>query len=1531
MRFLFILATCVPHLVVVGAAIAFSPQSVSGVTAGWENVNPERREFPLSEVVWSAPTEGFRVEKLEGAEGSVRFEGGRIFVSKTNDRGALRIVAPTMKFDAKRHVRFSADVTDCRTGSVDGRALGGLSASDDGIRFPEWDVFRPERWFSSGGHAMRRIVNTAPTVSYRKYVHGISDTGEITPAIWVRGEASESVWFNWRAEYNDAAQDLWQRYRREHAMPDRRPEMEDEDSFARALAADADHTAEIRTVDGRSVFFVDGNPSVPMVYKQSHMFDSPHEYLTYAGRPLHDAGVKVGVIAVRFAGDPERCKPYWTKEGFDVKGMVTEIREEMRIAGPQVFLLTLSLDVYPEFSADYPEECWRKEDGSVACGTWGSVSADYDVGGNYSSDRKMWPWVSYASEHYRGAAKRCLSELVSELKRTGLSKRIIGFHLAGFHDGQFAMPFPDYSGCAKAAYANYLKRFPDTPFDYFSVQLGFLTQEDFARHLKREFGKSVIAVRWCMTPFGGGEGAHDVAAFVRSDVMDVIVPQTCYQLRQPGYATACNVPTATFHDHRKMLWYEFDHRNYTAIDTWGRSIIAQKGLNVAEDDVQWASIDRKHNGMMIAQRMGLWYYDMGGGWLRKPEIVCEVADVCRYRESMLGRRPSAWHPDVVWVIDERAICLYNRKGHPKVKNVGNLVTFAREPMGASAVPFEIRLVDDFIADPTLLKKYKAAVLAGFVCPDEAQRKVLDQFEKSGVKTMIQDTAPLSAKAVNAFARAAGAFVASEPGLQVDMSGDFLSVHAVRTDRWRVKLPYPCRVVNLRSGMDELVSGDVLELDLTAGETAWFELKDARTALVDAFADAERLGIRRSPRAYELIGKPCWPKDYPGKMFLRLPESAEGLPGKVAFDWKDVRLGQTDVFVVTNRAATDILPIHDILGHRRMAIVAAGPDYGSDGYCSMAALGARIPLAPDPESERTKATVWLLRDLNQGHATSPLLSCDSEDGYRFSALYSGESRVWANRGKADWTVAGRTIPQDGFYAENADLSAGIVKIGGFARAFARTRQTIFVDARDGGTCDFGGIVTDGAFRMDYTDDWVWRLEPLPGKGSFTATIDTGAFGKSGGMRQVAFAGDGHPVELRFEEPRRIDLQARIDAAARAGGGVVTVPPGRWESAPLVLRSGVTLNLAEDAVLYASTNIQEYASKPGERVFLYAENAENVGLTGKGVLDGRGYVFVESKHLAGESQPQDLPVLIRFSRCHNVLMEDVLYRRSGAWGCHLRNCDGVVVRRVKCYNHSNNTNDGIDIESRNVVIEDCELDTDDDALCIKTESDPSFAVTNVVIRDCLIRTMCNAFKTGTGSYGEVKDVLVENCRVLRPRENWRLRCFETTPGVTNRFTAAGVASLLVVDGGQLENVTIRNVDFEGVRTPFVVRLARRHENADGRGSCLRNVVIENVRGTCDGRIASSVTGVPGLRPKNIVFRNVDVELPGGGRKDARPVPEVEDSYPNSTMFHGMILPGCGFYLRHADRVHFENCRFKLWAADERPLFAVDDCREVVGAEN
>ena len=405
---------------------------------------------------------------------------------------------------------------------------------------------------------------------------------------------------------------------------------------------------------------------------------------------------------------------------------------------------------------------------------------------------------------------------------------------------------------------------------------------------------------------------------------------------------------------------------------------------------------------------------------------------------------------------------------------------------------------------------------------------------------------------------------------------------------------------------------------------------------------------------------------------------------------------------------------------------------------------------------------------------------------------------------------------------------------------------------------------------------------------------------------------------------LDVQREIDAVAERGGGVVRVAAGEHEARPFVLRSNVTLELAEGAVLLASTNIADYAAALGERCFVGAEGATNVAIVGRGVIDGRGAEFREVAGLKGESQPQALPVLMRFTRCRGLRLENFTYRRGAAWGCHLRNCDGVEVRRVKCFNHVNNTNDGIDVESANVVIEDCDIDADDDAIAFKTESDKSFAVTNVVIRNCRLASCCNAVKFGTGSYSDFRDVTIEGCSLLRAKGNHRFSWWKQIPGVTNRICGISGIALEVVDGGRMENVTVRNIDMEGYQTPIFVRHHRRHDPPAGKETYLRNVLIENVSGVADSRIASSITGVPGLRPSGITLRNVSLVVPGGGTAAdaAAHVPEKDGAYPESFMFDRMPLPAYGFYIRHADGVVLENVKVEPATPDARPPVVADD---------
>ena len=116
----------------------------------------------------------------------------------------------------------------------------------------------------------------------------------------------------------------------------------------------------------------------------------------------------------------------------------------------------------------------------------------------------------------------------------------------------------------------------------------------------------------------------------------------------------------------------------------------------------------------------------------------------------------------------------------------------------------------------------------------------------------------------------------------------------------------------------------------------------------------------------------------------------------------------------------------------------------------------------------------------------------------------------------------------------------------------------------------------------------------------------------------------------------DIQARVDAAAKAGGGVVELAAGTHVTDALVLRSGVTLRLAEGAVLQAKKELASYAPTEGH-AFILTEHADNVAIEGPGVIDGAGDQFPD-----GSLEVYQQPRLVWFRDSRNVRFENVRIR-------------------------------------------------------------------------------------------------------------------------------------------------------------------------------------------------------------------------------------------------------------------------------------------------
>ena len=365
--------------------------------------------------------------------------------------------------------------------------------------------------------------------------------------------------------------------------------------------------------------------------------------------------------------------------------------------------------------------------------------------------------------------------------------------------------------------------------------------EDFARHAKSCFGKDVIAVRYCMS-WGAAafNGALDIEPFLASDVFDALIAQPSYTHRIPAVAIGTRMPTASFHLNGKLFINEFDLRTYGG--TAGREDeLFTQGLSKATDFQMWQSTHHKVAGQMIAQRMGWWYCDMSGTWFSPPEIAADIAAV----RSQVAVAEAAdgplrnWRPSVAIAVDEDCMLLRNSMAHYYALDEYAIQNQMRVLAG-SGVPYDTLVVGDLVRHPEVYARkksasdtaegYKIVFFADMHRRDEVRRSLLADLEGNGVKCVFFDPKKrMSPREFAAIVRAAGGYVPTRDGLQVDMSGVFLSVHALRGGHYDFRLPAPMSVVNMKDG-SVAANGPVLPLDVVAGETCWFRCYDYINAL-----------------------------------------------------------------------------------------------------------------------------------------------------------------------------------------------------------------------------------------------------------------------------------------------------------------------------------------------------------------------------------------------------------------------------------------------------------------------------------------------------------------------------------------------------------------------------------------------------------------------------------------------------------------------------------------------------------------------------
>ena len=408
-----------------------------------------------------------------------------------------------------------------------------------------------------------------------------------------------------------------------------------------------------------------------------------------------------------------------------------------------------------------------------------------------------------------------------------------------------------------------------------------------------------------------------------------------------------------------------------------------------------------------------------------------------------------------------------------------------------------------------------------------------------------------------------------------------------------------------------------------------------------------------------------------------------------------------------------------------------------------------------------------------------------------------------------------------------------------------------------------------------------------------------------------------------------IQKVIDRLSSQGGGTVTIPAGDFITGPLELKSGVELHLEMGARLLGLPDISAYekahwVNEKGKvsphSALIYANFQENIAITGQGTIDGQGG---HRAFKVGKADPGGRPMIILFRGCRNVVVKDVRLENSAHWVQYYTDCVGVRVSGLKVYSHCNYNNDGIDIESSDVVVTGCIFDSEDDAICLKGTGNN--LCENVAVSNCVAASNCNAVKLGTGSCTGYRNISISNITIRHASEDNFRHWSTKIKGITAPVTVISGIAVEVVDGGICENVNISNIAMRDVQTPIFIRMGRRSTSED---SHMRGITISGVTAHSESMMSSSITGVPGLYPEDIYLSDIDITAPGGGTADMAKlkVPEAEDTYPENRKL-GHILPASGLYIRHANNVYLNNVRFHFREPDARPLIITDDCKNVV----
>lgn len=378
---------------------------------------------------------------------------------------------------------------------------------------------------------------------------------------------------------------------------------------------------------------------------------------------------------------------------------------------------------------------------------------------------------------------------------------------------------------------------------------------------------------------------------------------------------------------------------------------------------------------------------------------------------------------------------------------------------------------------------------------------------------------------------------------------------------------------------------------------------------------------------------------------------------------------------------------------------------------------------------------------------------------------------------------------------------VIELEDFGRFYSKAPYTVLVDGKPWMESDrvvetIDGLKPDTEYRIAVrTEEEETETVVLKTDHEFV-TLDVREFGAKG---------DGvHDDTLA--------IQAAISCCPRDSR--VLIPAGCYRVSSLFLKSHITLELAENAVLSAYTERERFAVLPGMTESWDETKEYNLGtwegnplnmfsavitgvdvtdvvITGKGVLDGNASEenwWHEFRTIIGAYRPR----MIFLNRCKRITVHGITTRNTPAWNIHPYFSEDLRFLQLHIFNPKISPNtDGMDPEScKNVEIAGTYFSVGDDCIAVKsgkiymgkTYKRPC---ENIEIRQCCMKDGHGSVTLGSEMAAGVRHLRVRDCLFLNTDRGLRIK------------TRRGRGKDAVV-----EDVVFENIYMDHVLSPFVI---------------------------------------------------------------------------------------------------------------------------------